>query len=146
MKKILFAMLFNALFFTPLHLAVGQNNDPGQVIHISTYFRSFVGKPSWLLIIRDLDHNQNRPYLFDIRKGENSWTIFTFSKNYLITVSSMQFSPYKRYHPRFRQTNNFCHLESRGQIMKNLSLSLIIQGDLSPNTGKYTCQTTYYKD
>jgi len=51
-----------------------QDNDGlGQIIQIHTRFHSFVGKPSWLLIIRDLDHNENIPYFYEIKRGDNFW-------------------------------------------------------------------------
>lgn len=43
----------------------------GQTIQIYTRFRSFVGKPSLLIVIRDLDNGQNIPYIFDITRGDN---------------------------------------------------------------------------
>lgn len=118
----------------------------GQTIQINTRLHSFVGKPSWLLIIRDIDHNQNIPYLFDVTRGKDFWIAFTFSRNYLITVSNLQFSPYKNMPWRSKRTNNFCHLESNGRIIRNLSISVTIEGALSPNTNGYTCHVSYFSN
>ena len=112
----------------------------GQTIQIYTRFHSFVGKPSWLLIIRDLDHGQNIPYLYDIKRGDNFWLAFTFGSNYLITVSNLQFGPYPR------KINNFCNLESNGQIIRGQSLYITINGDLSPNTNTFSCHVLKYAD
>ena len=39
------------------------DNPLGQTIEINTRFHSFIGKPIWSLVIRDLDHNQDIPYI-----------------------------------------------------------------------------------
>lgn len=120
----------------------------GQIIQINTNFHSFVGKPSWLLIIRDLDHGQNIPYLFDIRKGENFWVAFTYSRNYLITVSNLRMESYRPYKNTFRlyETKDFCNLESNGRILRGESISIRITGDLSPYHCSYQCNVSRYLD
>lgn len=122
----------------------------GQTIQINTRLRSFVGKPSWLIIVRDVDHGQNIPYMFDIRTGDNAWVIPTYSNNYLITVSNMQFAPYRFYPYRMypytsARINNFCHLESR-HIHRNESLSITIEGKLTPNTNSFSCHVTHFRN
>src|SRR3990167_6617454 len=118
----------------------------GQTIQIYTRLRSFVGKPSWLLIIRDIDHGQNIPYLYDISRGNNFWLAFTYGRNYMITVSSMQFAPYRRYPWRKKIISNFCNLESNGHIIRGESLYITIKGDLSPFGDGYTCHVSQYAD
>lgn len=123
-----------------------ENDGLGQTIQINTRFHSFVGKPSWLLIIRDIDHGQNIPYLYDISKGDNFWLAFTYGRNYLITVSNLQFSPY-RYNPYgTKKINDFCHLESNGRIIRGESMIITINGDLSPETDTFTCHVLKYTD
>lgn len=116
----------------------------GQTVKIYTRLHSFTGKPSWLLIIRDVDHNQNIPYVYDIRRGNNFWFAFTFGRNYLISVSNMQFSPYKRDPFRSKRTNNFCNIESNGRIIHGKSMTIMITGELSPNSNTYTCHVSTY--
>ncbi|EKD70980.1 MAG: hypothetical protein ACD_46C00308G0004 [uncultured bacterium] len=116
------------------------DDNLGQTIQIYTRFKSFVGKPSWLLIIRDIDHNQNIPYLYDIKRGDNFWLAFTFGRNYLILASKLVFNPYKS------KINNFCHLESNGRIIRGESLFITISGDLSPNTNTFNCHVLKYRD
>lgn len=129
--------------------AYAQTDDGlGQTIQIYTRFHSFVGKPSWLLIVRDLDHGDNIPYLFDITKGNNYWVAFTFSRNYLISASHLQISSYQ---PRFNEyrnfrINNFCDLESEGRIIRGKSIYITIDGDLSPYSDTYTCNVSEYAD
>ncbi len=84
----------------------------GQTIQIHTFLHSFVGNPSWTLIIRDLDHNQNVPYLFDVTRGEDYWVALTYSRNYLITVSNLKIETYRERRNTYKQykINNFCHL------------------------------------
>ncbi|MBV9575893.1 MAG: hypothetical protein JO149_04660 [Gammaproteobacteria bacterium] len=130
-------------------LSYAQSDDGlGQIIQIQTRFHSFVGKPTWLLIIRDLDHNQNIPYWFQIRRGENTWIAFTHSRNYLIVASNLQFETYQAKENRYKKykINNFCQLQSFGKIQRGTSLSIFISGHLSPNTDTFSCQTSTYQD
>jgi hypothetical protein len=128
--------------------AQSDGDGVGQTIQIYTRFHSFVGKPSWLFIIRDLDHNQSIPYLFDIRRGDNFWVAFTYGRNYLIKVSNLQIETYKSRYNKFRnyKINDFCHLESDGRIIRGESMYITIDGDLSPDSETYTCQVSRYPD
>src|SRR5579862_5519025 len=154
-KFLIYSILLALSCFSAARAFADDDEDDGdgigQTIHIETRFHSFAGKPSWLLIIRDLDHDQNIPYLFDVTRGENTWVAFTYSHHYLITVSNMQFSPYHTYPYRMypytsSKINNFCHLESRGHILRNESLYVTLSGDLSPNTGTFHCHVSHYRD
>lgn len=120
----------------------------GQTVQITTRLHSFVGKPTWVLIIHDLDHNQNIPYLFDIRKGENFWVAFTYSKNYVITASNLRISTYRSRFNKYRtyEIKNFCHLESHGRINRGESMFVTIKGNLFPCDDSYTCCITKYPD
>ena len=124
--------------------AVSGNAQPtdnfGQTIQIRTNLRSFVGKPTWLLIIRDVDHNQNIPYLYDFYTGTNFWMAFTYSRDYEITASEMTFNPYGR------TIKNFCGLESMGAVQRGSSLQIDITGNLSPNPNTFTCNVLKYAD
>lgn len=147
-KHIVYIWLFFSLCITALSSYAQPDDDFGQTIQIYTRFHSFLGKPSWLLIIRDLDHDQNLPYLFDVKRGDNFWVAFTYSRNYLITVSSLQIESYK---PRMNgyakyKTRDFCGLESNGRIIRGESMYITINGDLSPNSNSYTCHVSRYSD
>lgn len=125
------------------------NNDGlGQTIQIYTRFHSFVGKPSWLLIIRDLDNDQNVPYVFDITRGDNFWLVFTYGRNYLITVSNLQISTFKSRYNDFAEfkINDFCHLESHGRIIRGESMYITIEGDLSPDPNSISCHISKFAD
>lgn len=121
-------------------------NGMGQTIQINTRFHSFTGRPSWTLIIRDIDHEQNIPYVFDISKGTNFWVALTYGRNYLISVSKMQFSPYRRYPGNTKRIQNFCHLESNGRIIKGESMYITIEGDLSPYSNNIDCHISRFPD
>jgi hypothetical protein len=118
----------------------------GQTIQINTRLQSFIGRPSWLLMIRDIDHNQTIPYVYDISRGDNFWLAFTYGHNYLITASTLQFAPYKANPYRTKVIHNFCNLESHGRIARGESLQVIITGDLSPNTDSYSCNIMRFSD
>jgi hypothetical protein len=135
-------------FISTFSHAQSDGDGIGRVIKIQTRLHSFVGKPQWLLIIRDLDHNQNIPHLYDIRKGDNHWVAFTYGQNYLITVSNLQFNTYKGSDNRFKsfKIKNFCNLQSFGSINRSVSMDILITGDLSANTATYTCHVSKYRD
>jgi hypothetical protein len=142
-------VLFYSMCLTSINVFAQTAINPfGQIIKINTRFHSFVGKPIWTLIIRDIDHNQNIPYVFDIRKGENHWIIPTYARNYLITVSRMQIETYRMGYNKYRniRLKNFCSLESNGKIIRNESMSITIDGDLSPYTDSFTCDVSTYPD
>lgn len=132
-------------------IAMGQSfaldqDDIGQTIQIHTHFNAFTGRPSWLLIVRDLDHNENIPYVFDVKRGEDVWVVYTRSRHYLITVSTMQFAPYLRDPYRIKKINNFCRIESHGAIQRGVSLYINLTGTLSPYAADYDCQVQKYAD
>lgn len=128
-----FAALVSSISAQPI-------NSFGQTIQIHTNLHSFVGKPSWLLIIRDVDHNQVIPYLFDFEQNDNAWMAFSYSKNFIITTSELTISPYGR---KFR---NFCNLESMGSIQRNTSIDVYITGKISRTPGTYSCRVLKYPE
>lgn|SRR3990167_8601402 len=147
MLKIIISISMFLIFLTTSLLSFAENSDDiGQTIQINTRLHSYVGKPSWLLIIRDIDHNENIPYLFDFKKGENFWVAITGGRNYLITVSTLQFSPYRRNPFRSKKIKNFCQLESQGRIIHDKSFYITISGDLTPNTNSFRCDISSYID
>lgn len=109
----------------------------GQTLEINTHFRSIIGKPTWLLIIRDQDNGSVLPYLFDIRNNDNFWIAFTMGHTYRITVSQLKFGP-------FAIINNFCHLQSCD--IEGKSMRIILRGKLSPYRGSSVCDVMQYKD
>lgn len=144
LKNRIFSFVF--LFFFPFTLVCAQDFVVGQTIQINTGLDAFVGKPSWLLIIRDVDNDRVFPYLYDFRRANNFWLAFTHSRNYLIEASIMQFRTYNRRTNRFRKykITNFCNLESCGRINRGQSMTVSINGFLSPNPDNYNCQVMRY--
>jgi len=129
-------------------LAQFDESLPGQTIQIYTRFHAYVGKATWLLEIRDVENDQTTPIMFDILRGNNVWTIFTSSRNYLITASRVQISSYNSRGNTFKnyRINDFCHLESNGQIIRGKSLTIMIDGELTPNRDSYNCNISSYAD
>lgn len=109
----------------------------GQTLQINTRFSSVIGKPTWLLIIRNERTGKIIPYMFDIRNNDNFWLAFTDGDTYRITVSNLKWGPYAI-------INNFCCLENGILIRKSMILTL--KGKLSPYRWSSTCHVTKYKD
>ena len=132
-------ILAYACWITPT-MAGNANDGIGQNIHISAQLTSYTGKPSWLLVIRDVDHNQTIPYVFDFNQNNNFWLVFTYGRNYLITASTLQFSPYRSM-PCYsqRKIKNFCRLESNGRIISGESIQITITGKLTPYSDTFKC-------
>jgi hypothetical protein len=117
---------------------VQAEDDFGATLQIYTRLRSFIGKPSWLLVIRDEDHDQTIPYVFDIERGQNVWLAFTYGAHYQIVASTLQVS--------IQYTiNDFCHLESGSFVIQGESMYISLEGDLSPDARTYTCRVSRYK-
>ncbi|MBA3661318.1 MAG: hypothetical protein H0W64_06300 [Gammaproteobacteria bacterium] len=135
-----------ALFLGAGTIALSDPNPFGQTIQIQTRLHAFVGRPTWLIEIRDLDHNETIPYLYDFDGGRNLWLLFTRGRNYLITASTLSFSPYSVRPYRTKKIYNFCGLESQGRIWRGQSLTVHLEGELSPNRNRYRCNVTSYKD
>lgn len=137
------ASVFFALFFS---LSTGYASGLAQTIQINTFLHGFVGKPSWLLIVRDVDNGLTIPYEYPVERGTNYWIASTNSENYLITSSVMRFTTYNSYSNRYVESTipNFCGLESMGRIIRGKSFSITITGMLSPDPHTYQCQVSRY--
>jgi hypothetical protein len=147
-KKLLVGFLILSSWCLTASLSYATDDGIGQTIQIITRFNGWVGKPSWLLVIRDLDHNQNVPYLFDINKGENYWVALTYGRNYLISASNLQIETYyprKNIFKNYR-IHNFCHLESNGRIIHGESMYITISGELTPNSDTYSCNIIQFPE
>lgn len=122
------------------------SEDAPHTIEIRTRFSSFVGKPSWLLIIRDIDRGESYPYFFDVQRGENYWAVPTHGHNYLITVSNLRIITYDAYDNQYKkyEVKDFCHLESRGRVIHGKSALITIDGRLSKNTNGYRCTIQWW--
>jgi len=112
-------------------------NPLGQTIQIHTALSSIVGRPSWLIIIRDINNGQVLPYLFDITDRDNVRVFFTFGQAYQITASHLQFNDHTL-------LSNFCGLN--GSLFINHSLFITIKGKLTPNPNTFHCNILSYID
>ncbi len=106
-------------------------------IQINTHFKEIEGKPSWLLIVYDLDSSAVYPYLFDINERNNHFTIYTNSMNYRL-VSIMQFSK------EDKKIANFCNLPA--DRISRESLTITIDGTLSSTPNTSNCLTRRWKN
>lgn len=113
-------------------------DDLGQVIHINTYLKSFKEIPSWTLIVRDAEHGQNIPYIYDFTDVNNTWLAFTFGTDYTIISSRLSFSP------SGRTIENFCHLEGMGRLTHGKGMNITITGKLTPHGHAYECSVERY--
>lgn len=109
----------------------------GEMIQINTDLSSFIGRPSWTLIIRDVQTGQVLPYLFDFYTEQNFWIAFTAGHSYRIMASNLKFGPYAT-------ISNFCHLENG--VLNGESFIVTLKGQLSPDPCSYTCTVRKYKN
>jgi len=132
-------LVFTLVIILTASLSQAQPANPfGQVIQIYTHFdREIVGKPTWVLILRDVDTGQVLPYLYDVRDQDNFWIALSFGRNYRIVESLMKF------YPSGRKIKNFCGIEDG--ILKERSLYITLTGRLSANRYSSNCQVMYSK-
>jgi len=107
-----------------------------ETVQINTSFRYFLGKPTWLLILRDVDSGVVLPYIYDIRSGDNFWLAFSSGRNYQVQASLMQFPPYDA------EIRNFCRLEDG--ILRGQSLFVTVTGALTPDRRASHCHVKKY--
>jgi len=134
-KKLCLVGLLNTCLLSvfPAH---AEPNPFGQVVQINTRLQSVVDKPTWLLIVRNVDTGLVLPYVFDFKNSdENFWLALTYSRSYRITASSLKFGSYT--------INNFCHLE--GGIISGESVSVRLTGNLTPDPRTSQCYVSQYK-
>ncbi|OGT45915.1 MAG: hypothetical protein A3E83_02410 [Gammaproteobacteria bacterium RIFCSPHIGHO2_12_FULL_41_20] len=123
------------LYLNPISYAQAIDNF-GQTVQIYTHFSEIIGKPSWLLVIYDVDTNQVLPYMFDITELDNFWVAFSFSRNYRIAASTLRFFPFPT------SIHNFCHLEDG--VVSGQSFYVTLSGPLTPNRRLIHCQVMRY--
>jgi hypothetical protein len=116
--------------------SANAQNPFGQTLQINTYFRSVVGNPTWLLIVRDMDTGIVLPYMFDIRNNDNFWIAFTYGHSYRITASTLKWGPFAKIH-------NFCRLEDG--ILSRQSMIISLSGNLTPYRYSSYCKVIKYK-
>lgn len=128
------------LIFSSQFLAAQPDRPTGQVIKINLNLQRFIGKPSWLIIIRDVDHGQNIPYLFDITRNQDYWIALTYGHDYYVLASEMTLNPYEK------KITNFCDLESMGAIHRGVSMDIMVSGKLTKNPDLISCRVLKYAD
>jgi hypothetical protein len=132
MKKLIgFLILINLI------ASAQAQNSLGQTLQIYTHFKSILGKPSWLLIVRDVNTGQVSPYLFDLKHNNNFWVAFTYGHTYRVTASVLKFGAYA-------EIKNFCGLEDG--ILSGQSMYITLSGKLSPDPTSSKCYVMKYND
>lgn len=117
-------------------IATYADSPFGETLQIYTQFHAVFGKPSWVLILRDVESGQVLPYLFDIRNNENYWVAFSFGHSYQVVASTLTFGTFAVIH-------NFCQLEDG--ILLGKSMQIKLKGILSPNPGDTKCYVVKFK-
>src|SRR5688572_12978243 len=101
LKKLCCLLFLSILTLSTQALSAGMQ----QTVQINTHFRSVLLKPTWLLILRDMESGQILPYIYDVRGNDNFWLAFSMERTYRVTVSNLQFGKYAVIH-------NFCNLQN----------------------------------
>lgn len=107
-----------------------------QTLSIYTDFKCIVGKPTWVVELRDIESGQVLPYLFDILDNKNYWLAFSKEHSYRVVASVLKFGPYKT-------INNFCGLESC--ILTGKSMYINVSGIISPDMRQTKCKVIKFK-
>ncbi|HEX2548907.1 MAG TPA: hypothetical protein VHM20_03700 [Gammaproteobacteria bacterium] len=137
-KKILtMVIVVLNLFFQNISSFALNSLAQTQTLQIYTHFHNFVGKPTWLLIVRDVETGLVSPYIFDIRNNDNFWVAFTFGHHYKVTTSKVTFG-------QFAVINNFCGLENG--ILSGISMYMKLTGSLTPDPKTTKCHVTKYQN
>jgi hypothetical protein len=114
-----------------------QDSPFGQTFQINTRLNSYIGKPSWLIIVRDEMSGRVLPFLYDFNSTDNFWLGVTFTRAYRVIVSELEFGPPNAV------IHNFCHLQDG--IMDRESFTVTLTGNLTPNRHTSTCHVLRYK-
>ena len=125
-----------ACFFFQIDAAQAKPFD-SQVVQIDLRLQTFVGHPSWLLILKDNDSQQVYPYIYDVQSEYHTWLAFSYTHNFQIIASELSFGPFAKIH-------NFCHLENLK--FHGESLNIVLNGSLTPVPDTSHCLKQRYQD
>jgi hypothetical protein len=135
LKKIGQLILLSAsLMIQPCY---AQDNPLGQTFQINTRLDSYVGKPAWVIIVKDVATGQVVPYFFPIYEQDHFWINFTFTNAFRVILSELQFGP-----PDVT-IKNFCHLQDG--ILDRESLIISLTGKLTPDRSTSFCSVQRFK-
>jgi hypothetical protein len=132
LKKLCCLMFLGFLAFSTQVQSAGMQ----QTVQINTHFRSVLEKPTWLLILRDVESGQVLPYIYDVRGNDNFWIAFSTERTYRVTVSNLTFGKYAVIH-------NFCDLQNG--IIEGKSIFVSITGELTPDPKSFRCHVLKYQ-
>lgn len=136
-KTFVLIIFITSLFLHSLQNFAMPSLEQTQTLQIYTHFQTFIGKPTWLLIVRDVESGLVSPYIFDIRNNDNFWIAFTFGHHYRVTTSKVTFGKYA-------VINNFCGLENG--ILSGISMFMKLTGSLTPDPKTTKCHVTAFQE
>ncbi|MES2218941.1 MAG: hypothetical protein V4501_11085 [Pseudomonadota bacterium] len=136
LKKISQLALLSACLTHSLPI-MAQDSPLGQTFQINTRLESFVGKPAWVIIVKDVANGQVVPYYFPIYESEQFWINFTFTNAFRVILSELQFGPPDMV------IRNFCHLQDG--ILDKESLIINLTGRLTPDRRTSECHVERFK-
>jgi hypothetical protein len=136
-KKLCQVVLLCITLFMLMPASAEMNALTGQTIQITTRYKSIMGKPTWVLILRDEETGEVLPYMYDVRKEENFWIALSNTHSYRVTSSTMTFGP-------FAIINNYCHLVDG--VILGKSMIITLGGTLTPNRNTSRCRIMKYYD
>jgi hypothetical protein len=122
------------MIFVPCY---AQDNPLGQTFQINTRLDSYVGKPGWVIIVKDVATGQVMPYFFPIYERDHFWINFTFTNAFRVILSELQFGPPDAI------IKNFCHLQDG--ILDRESLIIDLSGKLTPDRRTSFCHVQRFK-
>ncbi|MDA8561929.1 hypothetical protein N9L02_02310 [Gammaproteobacteria bacterium] len=136
-NKFLYFIMFIVFISISSFVNAKNSREDSQTLQIYTNFKKIIGKPKWLLIIRDIDTGLVSPYLFDIEKNSNFWIAFSYGHNYSITASTIKFNG-------CGELKNFCNLEKNTFFGRSMYMTL--SGMLTPDPTMLKCKVMKYSD
>jgi len=112
-------------------------NGIGQTIQIYTHLKSILGKPEWLIELRDMNSGRVLPYVYEIRNNDNFWIAFSTEHSYRVVASTLKFGIYA-------SIPNFCHIEDG--VLSGKSMFITLYGHITPDPRTSKCFVRVFKN
>lgn len=131
--KIWIVSLF--LFLAPTYAQFDQSIK--HIIEIHTQLYAIVGKPTWLIVLRDVDSGRILTFMYDFIIYDNNWIAYSKNRKYRIVSSSLKFGP-------DQVINNFCGIQDG--ILEGKSMYITLTGAITPDPATAKCHVLKYND
>lgn len=135
-KKIIKLGLLSSLFFLS-PLAQAQLEQIKHIIEIHTKLTSIVGRPTWLIVLRDMNSGHILTFMYDFILYENDWVAYSKNRKYRVVSSSLKFGP-------DIVINNFCGIQDG--ILEGTSMYITLIGAITPDPTTAKCKVLKYND